>query len=456
MLRSRVHFAVKAMSSAGLMAREAKHSAPNYTPMPVVFAKSKGVIITDPEGKTYMDFLSGIGAVSQGHLHPKLIKAVTEQLKRCTLSSRAFYNDQFPAYAERVTKLFGYEKVLPMNTGAEGVETAMKMCRRWGYEVKGIKEDQAIIVCCNGNYHGRTFGAISMSADPTSYKNFGPMLPGIVLIDFGDANALAAVLKKHGKNVCGFIVEPIQGEAGVILPPAGYFRQVRKLCTQHNVVWVDDEVQAGIGRTGKMLAIEHEGVRPDAVVLAKALGGGVMPVAAVLADAKFLNVFAPGTHGSTFGGGPVASALAVAALDVIVNEKLVQNAAVMGSLLRHRLLALQLKYRFIREVRCRGLFAAIELDAAVLGGVGANRLLVVLKEHGVLANAKRGHTLRMLPPLVIKPAQVKWACGQLDKALAIIQREDKKGAQRKNAKAAPKAKKGGKAKAAAAKASKKN
>jgi len=410
-------------TSKALIAAEAKFGAHNYSPLPVVFARARGVTVANPEGQVYMDFLSGYSAVNQGHLHPRLVQAVVKQLSRCTLSSRAFYNDKLSIFSEYVTKLFGYDKVLPMNTGAEGVETALKLARKWGYKKKKIPANQAKIVCCTGNFHGRTFGAIAMSNDPSSYENYGPHLPNILRVPYGDAAALQAVFEAHGKTIAGFIFEPIQGEAGVCIPPAGYIKKARALCTKHNILMIDDEVQAGLGRTGKMLAVEHEGVRPDVVILAKALGGGIMPVSCVLADAPIMDVIEPGTHGSTFGGNPVAAVLAVEALKVLKDEQLLENATKLGKLFGSFLDAMKAKYPFIAAVRCRGLFAAIEFHPAFLNGHGGYRMMHVMKELRVLCKVTHETTIRLTPPLVIKKDALEAAMRVIDRALWQLQFE---------------------------------
>ena len=393
-------------TSAQLLAMEHEHSAHNYHPLPVVFDKVKGMVVTDPEGKKYYDCLSGYGAVSQGHLHPRLINVVKKQLKKCSLSARAFHNSVFPLYAEFVTKFFGYDMVLPMNTGAEGVETGLKLARKWSYKVKGVKANKAKIVCCSGNFHGRTFGAITMSDDPTSYENYGPLVPGFIRVKYGKADELEAVFKKHHKEIAGFIIEPVQGEAGVIVPPKGYLKKVRSLCTKYNILMIADEVQSGVGRTGKMLACDHEGVRPDILVMAKALGGGVLPVAAVLADKPIMTVIEPGTHGSTFGGNPVACALAIESLRVMHDEGMVENSAKMGKALLEAMQKYQAQYPFIKEVRGLGLFCAMEFDEKILDGHTADKLMYMLKEHGMLAKTTHGNIIRITPPLCMKEKQL--------------------------------------------------
>lgn len=410
---------LKSRTSAGVMGLEQQYSAHNYSPIPVVFNKASGVHVTDPEGKKYFDFLSGYGAVSHGHVHPRILEVAIEQMKECTLSSRAFYNDLFGIYADFITKFFGYEKVLPMNTGAEAVETALKLARRWGYEKKGIPQNQAIIVCCSGNFHGRTFGAISMSDDPDSFANYGPLLPGIKRVTYGDAAELEALFEAEGKNIAGFIAEPIQGEAGIIIPPAGYFAKVRELCTKHNIMMIADEVQSGVGRSGKMLAIEHEDVRPDVVILAKALGAGFMPVSAVLSDAKFMDVFTPGTHGSTFGGNPLACRIAIEALAVMHEEQLPQKSAEQGAKLLKGLEGIQAKYpETVTAVRGRGLFAAMDFTEKIPKGAYAYQK--ILKEGGVLAKGTHNQTIRLSPPLVINDEELAHCIKVLDESVAKL------------------------------------
>jgi ornithine--oxo-acid transaminase len=409
--------------SKAVIATEAKYSAANYAPLPVVFKTASKSTVVSPEGDKYLDFLSGYGAVSQGHCHPRLIGAVKKQLNKVTLASRAFYSDQFGEYASYITKLLGYDKVLPMNTGAEGVETALKLARRWGYTKKHIPVNKAKIVCCSGNFHGRTFGAITMSNDPSAWQYYGPHLPGFIRIEYGNIEALEKTFKKDHKTICAFICEPIQGEAGVIIPPPGYLQAVRKLCTKYNILYIDDEVQAGLGRTGKMLAVEHENVRPDVVILAKALGGGVMPVAAVLADNKHM-VFEPGTHGSTFGGSPLSSALATEALKVLVEERMCQRAALRGLQLEAGLKQLKSDFPFIKNVRCRGLFSAIEMRGAFFKGKSAYRLMNLAKENGVLTKVTHGTTLRITPPLVVTEKEMIRGLQGIRKGLETMAAEE--------------------------------
>ncbi|KAL8460962.1 hypothetical protein ACS0TY_032455 [Phlomoides rotata] len=312
-------------SSQHIINLEYKCSAHNYHPIPVVFSEAKGSSIWDPEGNKYIDFLAAYSAVNQGHCHPKIMKALVEQSEKLTLSSRAFYNDKFPVFAERLTSMFGYDMVLPMNTGAEGVETALKLARKWGYLKKNIPRDEAIIVSCCGCFHGRTLGAISMSCDNEATRGFWPLLPGNLKVDFGDVAALEKIFEEKGDQIAGFLFEPIQGEAGVIIPPDGYLSAVRELCSKYNVLMIADEIQSGLARSGRILACDWENVRPDVVILGKALGGGVLPVSAVLADKDVMLCIQPGEHGSTFGGNPLASAVAIASLDVIIDEKLAER-----------------------------------------------------------------------------------------------------------------------------------
>ncbi|XWS18654.1 hypothetical protein CRYUN_Cryun32bG0063400 [Craigia yunnanensis] len=387
-------------SSNHLINLEYEHSAHNYHPVPVVFSQARGSIIWDPEGKKYLDFLSAYSAVNQGHCHPKILKAFQEQAERLTLSSRAFYNDRFPIFAERLTSMFGYEMVLPMNTGAEGVETALKLARKWGYEKKKIPKDEAIIVSCCGCFHGRTLAVISMSCDNEATCGFGPLLPGHVKVDFGDDVALEKIFKEHGDRIAGFLFEPIQGEAGVIIPPEGYLKSVRDLCSKYNILMIADEIQSGLARTGKMLACDWEEVRPDVVILGKALGGGVIPVSVVLADRDVMLCIRPGEHGSTFGGNPLASAVAIASLDVIQEEKLAERSAHLGQELLHQLLKVQEQFpNYIKEIRGRGLFTAVEFNSRTLFPVSAYDICLKMKERGVLAKPTHDTIVRLTPPL---------------------------------------------------------
>lgn len=410
----------RGISSEATIGLEKAHSANNYSPVPVVFAKAKGAAVLDCENKPYIDFLSAYGAVNQGHLHPRIIKAAKDQLSRLTLSSRAFHSDNFGRYSKFITKFFGYDSVLPMNTGAEGVETALKIARKWGYQVKGVKRGRGLIVNCTGCFHGRTLAAISMSDDPDSYDGYQPLAKGFIRVKYGDSDALEAVFKKHHRQIAGFIAEPVQGEAGVVLPPNGYFKKVRALCTKYNVLFIADEVQSGLGRTGKMLAIEHERVRPDIVILAKALGGGVLPVSAVLTDRKIMNVITPGTHGSTFGGNPVANAVAIESLKVLHREGLPRRSLRLGAVLLKRLRKIQAKYPVITATRGRGLFAAIDVRTDLLDGQAAYKLMKMLAKEGVLCKTTHGHTLRLSPPLVITKQQLLTALRIIEKCVAEL------------------------------------
>ncbi|OAY25169.1 ornithine aminotransferase, mitochondrial isoform X1 [Manihot esculenta] len=386
--------------SQKLISLEYEFSAHNYHPVPIVFSQAKGSTIWDPEGNKYLDFLSAYSAVNQGHCHPKIIKALKEQVERLTLSSRAFYNDRFPIFAERLTSMFGYDMVLPMNTGAEGVETALKLARKWGYKKKKIPKDEVIIVSCCGCFHGRTLAAISMSCDNEATRGFGPLLPGHVKVDFGDEVSLEKIFKERGDKIAGFLFEPIQGEAGVIIPPDGYLKAVRDICSKYNVLMIADEIQTGLARTGKMLACDWEQVRPDVVILGKALGGGVIPVSAVLADKDVMLCIQPGEHGSTFGGNPLASAVAIASLDVIKDERLAERSANLGEELRHQLLKIHQQFPdYIKEVRGRGLFNAVEFNSKALSPISAYDICLKLKERGVLAKPTHDTIVRLTPPL---------------------------------------------------------
>ncbi|GMY37961.1 ornithine aminotransferase, mitochondrial [Fagus crenata] len=391
-----------ASSSQKLINFEYEYSAHNYHPVPVVFSQAKGSSVWDPEGNRYLDFLAAYSAVNQGHCHPKILNALKEQAERLTLSSRAFYNDKFPKFAEYLQSMFGYDMVLPMNTGAEGVETALKLARKWGYEKKKIPKDEAIIVSCCGCFHGRTLAVISMSCDNDATRGFGPLLPGHLKVDFGDVVGLEKIFKENGNRIAGFLFEPIQGEAGVVIPPDGYLKAVRDLCSKYNVLMIADEVQSGLARTGKMLACDWEEVRPDVVILGKALGGGVIPVSAVLADKDVMLCIQPGEHGSTFGGNPLASAVAIASLDVIRDEGLAERSAQLGQELRHQLLKIQQQYpNYIREVRGRGLFNAVELNSKSLFPISAYDICLQLKERGILAKPTHDTIIRLTPPLSI-------------------------------------------------------
>ena len=393
---------------------EEKYGAHNYHPLPVVLNRGEGVFVWDVDGKRYYDFLSGYSAVNQGHCHPRIIEALTEQAKQLTLTSRAFHNSSLGKYEQYISSYFGYDKVLPMNTGVEGGETAIKLARRWGYNVKGIKANQAKIIFAAGNFWGRTLAAISSSTDPSCYENFGPYMPGFELIAYNDLGALETALQD--KNVAGFMFEPIQGEAGVVVPDEGYLTGVRNLCTQYNVLMIADEIQTGLARTGKMLACDHENVRPDILILGKALSGGVLPVSAVLADNEIMMTIQPGEHGSTYGGNPLACAVAMVALQVIKDENMMENAAEMGALLRSEIQAL--KSPFIELVRGKGLLNAIVIKHP--NPEAAWDLCLTLKENGLLAKPTHGDKIRFAPPLIINWEQILDAVAIIGKSLATL------------------------------------
>jgi len=399
------------ISSEKAMELEDKHGAHNYHPLPVVLAKGKGAKVWDAEGKEYFDFLSAYSAVNQGHCHPKIVGALTEQAQKLTLTSRAFYNDVLGVYEKYITEYFGYDKVLPMNTGAEADETAIKLARKWGYEKKGIPENEAKIIVCANNFHGRTVTIISMSTDPDAYKGFGPYTPGFVTVPYNDITALEAELKDP--NVCAFLVEPIQGEAGVFVPDEGYLKKSYDLCKANNVLFIADEVQTGIARTGKLLAVDHEGVRPDVLILGKALSGGVIPVSAVLADDDIMLVIKPGEHGSTFGGFPLAAKVAVAALEVVKEEKLAEKAEYLGKIFRREIEAINSP--MVSLVRGKGLLNAVIIKPK--DGKEAWDVCVKMKELGVLAKPTHGDIIRFAPPLVITEEQLMEAIALIKEAL---------------------------------------
>ena len=388
--------------------------AHNYHPIPVVLERGEGVYLYDVDGKKYFDFLSGYSAVNQGHCHPAIIKTLQEQASKLTLTSRAFHNNLLGEYEKYITHYFGYDKVLPMNTGVEGGETAIKLARRWGYAVKGIPENQAKILFAEGNFWGRTLAAISSSTDPSSYKGFGPYMPGFGIVPYNDLQALETALADS--NVAAFMVEPIQGEAGVVIPNEGYLKGVRDLCTKYNVLFIADEIQTGLARTGKMLACDHENVRPDILILGKALSGGTLPISAILADDIVMLQIKPGEHGSTYGGNPLACAVAMKALEVLKSEKMAENAEAMGALLRSELE--KLHSPFIKLVRGKGLLNAIVInhpDPEV-----SWELCLHLKDLGLLAKPTHGDKIRFAPPLIINEAQIKEAVGIIAEALKRI------------------------------------
>ncbi len=401
--------------ASAMIAKENKYGAHNYHPLPVVLKRGEGVYVWDLEDKKYFDFLSAYSAVNQGHCHPKIVDAMIQQAQTLTLTSRAFYNDQLGNYEEYVTHYFGFDKVLPMNTGAEAVETALKLCRKWAYEVKGIPENQAQIIVCENNFHGRTTTIISFSNDETARKSFGPFTSGFIKIPYDDIEALENVLKST-PNIAGFLVEPIQGEAGVYVPSEGYLAKAKALCEQHNALFIADEVQTGIARTGKLLAVHHENVQPDILILGKALSGGVYPVSAVLANDAIMNVIKPGQHGSTFGGNPVAAAVAIAALEVIKDEKLAENAEHLGIILRKGLNEIAQRNPLITLVRGKGLLNAIVVDCDEESDLAWN-ICLKFSEYGLLAKPTHGNKIRLAPPLVITEIQIQECLGIIERAL---------------------------------------
>jgi len=393
---------------------EEKYGAHNYHPIPVVLERGEGVYVWDIDGNRYYDFLSGYSAVNQGHCHPKIVASFIEQSKKLTLTSRAFHNNVLGEFEKFITSLFGYDKVLPMNTGVEAVETAIKLCRKWAYEVKGIIEGKAIIIVCEGNFHGRTSTVISFSNDPSARKNFGPYMPGFMSIPYNDINALEKAL--NDKDVAGFLVEPIQGEAGVLVPDDGYLSKSNQLCKEANVLFIADEIQTGLARTGKMLACDHENVRPDILILGKALSGGMMPTSAVLADGEIMMVIKPGEHGSTFGGNPLASKVAITSLQVLKDERMAENAALMGELLREELKKINSMH--VAMVRGKGLLNAIVIDHR--NNEAAWELCLALKENGLLAKPTHGDKIRFAPPLIINQEQIMECVEIIRKSLAVL------------------------------------
>jgi ornithine--oxo-acid transaminase len=394
--------------------KEEEFGAHNYHPIPVVLKEGKGVHLWDVDGKQYMDFLSGYSAVNQGHCHPKIVQALVEQAQKLTLTSRAFHSNLLGEYEEFITKYFGYDKVLPMNTGVEAGETAIKLARRWGYTVKGIEENQAQIIFADGNFWGRTVAAISSSTDPSSYKNFGPFVPGFSNVPYNDLAALEQAFQN--KNVAAFMFEPIQGEAGVVVPTEGYLAGVRKLCTEYNVLMIADEIQTGLCRTGKLLACDHENVKPDILVLGKALSGGTLPISAVLASNEIMLTIKPGEHGSTYGGNPLACKVAMAALQVLQDENMAENAEAMGQLFRTEIE--KLESPFIKLVRGKGLLNAIMIEHS--NAEAAWDLCVEMKNNGLLAKPTHGDKIRFAPPLVITAAQIHEAVAIIKRSLSIL------------------------------------
>lgn len=400
-------------TAADLISTEFRLGAHNYQPLDVVIARGEGVYLWDVDGNRYLDCLSAYSAVNQGHCHPKILAAMVEQAKKLTLTSRAFRNDQLALFYEDMAALTGAHKILPMNSGAEAVETAIKAVRKWGYEVKGVPENAAEIIVCAGNFHGRTLGIVGFSTDPAAHGNFGPFAPGFRIIPFGDAAALEAAITP---NTVAFLVEPIQGEAGVIIPPPGYMARARELCSTRNVVLILDEIQTGLGRTGRMLAEEHEGIEADVTLIGKALSGGFYPVSAVLSNTEVLGVLKPGQHGSTFGGNPLACAVARAAVKVLVEEGMIENADRQGAYFQEALKGI--RSNIVREVRGRGLMLAVQLHPEA---GGAERLAKAFKARGILVKDTRVDTLRIAPPLIITRDQVDWAVEQFAAVLTAAE-----------------------------------
>lgn len=394
-------------STQQIIEQTEQFGAQNYLPLPIVISKAQGIWVEDPEGKRYLDMLSAYSAVNQGHCHPKIVQALKDQAERVTLTSRAFYNDQLAPWYEKICKLSKKSMALPMNTGAEAVETAIKTARRWAYDVKGVAKNQAEIIACVGNFHGRTMAAVSLSSDADYQRGFGPLLPGIKLVPYGDLDALKNAITP---NTAAFLVEPIQGEAGILIPPTGFLKSAYALCKQHNVLFIADEIQAGLGRTGKLFACEWEGFEPDMYILGKALGGGVFPISCVLADKAILGVFNPGSHGSTFGGNPLACAVSIAALDVLVEENLAERSRELGEYFLTELKKIQ--HPKVKEVRGRGLFIGLELTEA------ARPYCEALKEKGLLCKETHDTVIRFAPPLVIEKADLDWALERIREVLS--------------------------------------
>jgi ornithine--oxo-acid transaminase len=399
------------MNAQEYIALEDRYNAQNYKPLDVVLTRGNGVWVEDVAGRRYMDFLAAYSAVNQGHCHPRLVKVMVEQAARLTLTSRAFRNDQLPLLAEKLCQMTGYEMMLPMNSGAEAVETAIKVARKWGYLVKGVKDDRAHILACHGNFHGRTISIVTFSPEEQYRDGFGPFTPGFDLISYGDASALEAAITP---NTVAFLVEPIQGEGGVVVPPEGYLRQVREVCNRHNVLLITDEIQSGLGRTGKLLAAEHEGVRADMVTVGKALSGGMYPVSAVLSSRAILGVLQPGDHGSTFGGNPLGCAVAREALQVLLDEKLIERAAELGDYLMQRLSTIASPH--VQQIRGKGLWVGIVLKPSA---GGARRFCEALMQQNVLAKETHWNVIRLAPPLVITREQIDWALEHLGNVLQM-------------------------------------
>ena len=403
---------MKKMTEQEYMDREAKYGAHNYHPLPVVLEKGEGIYVWDVNGKRYFDFLSAYSAVNQGHCHPKIVEAMTEQAKKLALTSRAFYNNVLGEWEEYITKYFGYDKVLPMNSGAEADETALKLCRRWGYDVKGIPADQAKIIVCDNNFHGRTITIVTLSNDPSSYAGFGPFTPGFIKIPYNDIPALEKALQDP--DVAGFLLEPIQGEAGVFVPDEGYLKKAYELCKSKNVLFIADEVQTGIARTGRLLACDHEGVHPDILVLGKAMSGGMMPVSCVLANDDIMLCIKPGEHGSTYGGNPIAARVSIAALEVVRDEKLAENAEKLGQVFRDRIS--KIHSDMIELVRGKGLLNAVVIKPK--NGKTAWDVCLKLRDKGLLAKPTHQQIIRFAPPLVINKMELMEAIGIIENTIA--------------------------------------
>lgn len=402
--------------SEHLISIEDRYGAHNYHPIPVVLERGEGVYVWDVDGKRYFDFLSAYSAVNQGHSHPRIISALTEQAKKITLTSRAFYNSELGKYEEFATKLFGYDKLLPMNSGAEAVETALKLCRKWGYLKKGIPQNEAVILFASGNFHGRTIAIISASTEDSSRRDFGPYLPNLKIVEFGNLEAFKTEISTN-KNIAGFVIEPIQGEAGIIIPEDDYLKSCAQICKENKVLFIADEIQTGIARTGKLLACDHVGIKPDMLILGKALSGGVLPVSAVLADDDIMLCIKPGEHGSTYGGNPLACAVATEALKVVIDEKLAENAEKMGVLFRSELG--KVKSKWIKVIRGRGLLNALEINDTQESKTAWN-ICLKMAENGLLAKPTHGNIIRFAPPLVINEAQIKEAVIIIEKSLSSI------------------------------------
>lgn len=396
---------------------EEKYGAHNYHPLPVVLSRGKGCYVWDVDGKRYFDFLSAYSAVNQGHCHPKIVRALKEQAEKLCLTSRAFYNDALGPYEKFIHDYFGYDKVLPMNSGAEAVETALKLARKWGYLKKGIPAAEAIIIACEGNFHGRTISIVSVSTDPDARADYGPYTPGFEVIPYNDPEALAAVLEEKADSIAGFLVEPIQGEAGVNVPDEGYLRSCHELCKRHNVLFIADEVQTGIARTGRKLCCDHEGIRPDIVILGKAISGGVLPVSAILADDGIMLTIQPGQHGSTFGGFPLACKVATAALEVVEEEKLAEKAGYLGQIFREEMK--KIESPFIRQVRGKGLLNAVVIEP--YNGKQAWDVCLKMAENGLLAKPTHNHIIRFAPPLVITEEELKEAIGIIKESIKSLE-----------------------------------